>query len=118
MVTWSSGWDTICATPGMETHDCCAVYMLKTIEVTSGEGCDCIVRLDPELKCVFKKILMDDMGRTQGLKSMKRMAVTDCGLDTIPGELGDLSALTRLDLNENEFSSQDTCSWWSSTLSR
>jgi hypothetical protein len=47
------------------------------------------------------------------------MALVRCGLVTIPEELTGLSALTSLDLSENEeFDQGEGWPWWPTTLSR
>jgi hypothetical protein len=54
----------------------------------------------------------------QGLKMLTTLTIKTCELETIPEALSSLSALTSLDLSENQFWKSEGCSWWPRTLSR
>jgi hypothetical protein len=65
----------------------------------------------------------NDVARVQGLRSLRRLEVVDCMLETIPEAFSALSALTLLDVRGNGFSSvtldyREAWAWWPLTLSR
>jgi hypothetical protein len=55
--------------------------------------------------------------RVQGMSSLRKAALRDCVLETVPRALSGLSALTSLDLTENCFKGpREGGLWWPTAL--
>ncbi len=64
-------------------------------------------------------------GLAQGLKTLSVLSLVESELNAIPEELSGLSALTSLDLTDNDFEESDMdvtrnndYEWWPTTMSR